>query len=110
MAPPNDLSIRRDGRHRRQGPATAEDLIRDAHRTLAQRGIVRSPAWVKRTVRAYGRRVSGVRQPFEAYLLERVDLNAVQRQVVAEDSRRESWRGTDPTALDAVANVTGDGF
>jgi hypothetical protein len=97
---------RRDAKRRRQGTVTPEVLNRDAHQLLAKCGIERSPSWVKRTVRDYARHVSGNGFPFGAYLLNRVEMNAVQRRVAMNDPELASMLCyADPTGETAVNRV-----
>lgn len=84
---------------------TTEDLARDAGLLLDACGVVRSRAWVSRTVRDY--RNSSIKgMPFGTFLLARVELNAVQRRMLAERADlRYLLTYQDPTGETAARNV-----
>ena len=84
------LSIRREDESRGRGSVTPEDLLRDAMRLLERCGIARSPKWVQRIVRDYTSSIAGTGFPFGAYLLNRVELNAEQRDRLAVLLRGEA--------------------
>ena len=86
--------------------ATPEVLTRDAHRLLAACGVERGANWVSRTVRDYLSSITGTGFPFGAYLLNRVELNAMQRRVALANSELACFLAyADPTGETAVRNV-----
>ncbi|MDI1289362.1 MAG: hypothetical protein PSX37_05340 [bacterium] len=101
-----DSSIRRDHERRDGGTVTPETLLRDASFILDRCGVVRSPSWVRRTVRDYCDRVAHTGFPFGRWLLTRVQLNAEQRRRAEQDPAvAKILSYADPTGETAVANV-----
>lgn len=98
-------SIRRFHERRDEQSVTPETLLRDASRLLEACGIVRSGAWMNRTVRDYmSARVEGL--PFGTFLAARVEMNAHQRRILAERADlRYLLTYADPTGETAVRNV-----
>lgn len=89
----------------RRQSKSRDSLIKDAHILLGACGVVRSPAWVARTVRNY--LASPITEmPFGIFLFARVELNAVQRRKVAERADlRYLLTYADPTGETAVRNL-----
>jgi hypothetical protein len=94
----------------RARPQTVETLIREAGRILANHSVSISRSKVSSLVRSYVRKAQPCGHSFAAFIAANVPMHAAQRRSVAEDLRWLTWSGFDPTAKDAVANVTGDGF
>lgn len=88
------------------GPTSAEALISHAHKLLANCGIAISPSKVSRMVRKYKHRVENNGFPFEAFLVNTVQLSAQQRrQMLANPDIASVISYSDPTGETAVNNV-----
>ena len=86
MSPPiASINIRRVDESRGGEALTPERLLRDAMPLLERCGIGRSPKWVQRVVRDYAASVASNGIPFGAYLLNRVEMNALQRRSAMND-------------------------
>ena len=103
MSPPGRTATPTTG-----GSTSAETLIKHAHRLLANCGIQMSPSKVSRLVRTFKHRVEGNGFPFEAFLVNSVELTAQQRrQALADPDIARVIAYADPTGETAVNNVLG---
>jgi len=95
------------GAARPAGDTSAEALIRDAQKVLTNCGVHLSPSKVSRIVRQFKRRVEGNGFPFEAFLLNSVQLTAEERRraLANPDLARVFPYHHDPTGEDAVNHV-----
>jgi hypothetical protein len=101
MAPPGLTATRTTG-----GDTSAETLIKHAHKLLCACGIQMSPSKVSRLVREYRHRVERNGFPFEAFLVNSVQLTAQQRrQPLANPDIARVIAYADPTGETAVNNV-----
>lgn len=106
MSPTANTSIRRTTSAETVSQPRPEAFARDAGRLLAACGVYRSRAWISRTVRDYMAGIAGAGFPFGAYLLNRVELNAMQRRVALANSELACFLAyADPTGETAVRNV-----
>jgi len=91
---------------RRITPTTPETLAREAYSVLAGCGIAASRSKVSRIVRDYMRHIAGNGYPFEAYLVNTLQLTAQRRAVLAS---HPDWARVisyaDVTGESAVRNV-----
>lgn len=88
------------------GSTSAEALVSHAHKLLANCGVSISPSKVSRMVREFKHRIEKNGFPFEAFLVNTVQLTAQQRQMMIADpeiARVISY--SDPTGESAVNNV-----
>lgn len=88
------------------GSTSAEALVSHAHKLLANCGVSISPSKVSRMVREFKHRIEKNGFPFEAFLVNTVQLTAQQRQMMLTDpeiARVISY--SDPTGESAVNNV-----
>lgn len=88
------------------GTTSAETLIRHAHKLLRNCGVQMSPSKVSRLVRDFKRRVEQNGFPFEAFLVNAVQVTAEQRRALLADpaiARVISY--ADPTGERAVSNA-----
>jgi hypothetical protein len=85
---------------------SAETLIKHAHKLLNDSGIPMSPSKVSRLVRTYQRRVEHNGFPFEAFLLNSVQLTAEQRlRALANPDIARVIAYADPTGELALNNI-----
>lgn len=99
-------SIRRNTSAEAVSQPRPEELAREAGRLLAACGVDRSRAWVSRIVRDYTSGAIGSQFPFGVYLMNRVQLNAEQRQVALSNPEIAYFLCyADPTGETAVRNV-----
>ncbi|MHC9292492.1 hypothetical protein ACRCUN_08475 [Mycobacterium sp. LTG2003] len=88
------------------GSTSAEALVTHAHKLLANCGVSISPSKVSRMVREYKRRVEKNGFPFEAFLVNTVQLTAEQRrQMLANPDIARVISYSDPTGETAANNV-----
>lgn len=88
------------------GSTSAENLNRHAHKLLTNCGVHMSPSKVSRLVRDFKRRVEQNGYPFEAFLVNSVQLSAEQRRkALANPDIARVIGYCDPTGETAVANV-----
>lgn len=88
------------------GSTSAENLVNHAHQLLANCGVEMSPSKVSRLVREYKRRVETNGFPFEAFLVNSVQLTAEQRRrALANPDIARAIGYADPTGEAAVNNV-----
>ena len=77
-------------------------LVREAGRLLDTCGVIRSRQWITRTVHAYLNALTQ-EKPFGLYLAARVELNNVQRRLLAErEDLRYLLTYSDPTGETAM--------
>lgn len=101
MSPPGLTATLASG-----GTTSAETLTRHAHRLLANCGMQMSPSKVSRLVRTFKQRVEGNGFPFEAFLVNSVQLTAeVRRRALADPDIARFIAYADPTGETAVGNV-----
>lgn len=92
--------------HMTGGTTSAETLMRHAQELLANCGIQMSPSKVSRLVRTFKHRVEGNGFPFEAFLVNSVQLTAEQRRkALANPNIARAISYADPTGETAVNNV-----
>jgi hypothetical protein len=93
---------------RRITQTTPETLAREAYSVLAGCGIAASRSKVSRIVRDYMRHAAGNGYPFEAYLVNALQLSAERRAAL---TNHPDWARVisypDETGEDAVRNVLG---
>jgi hypothetical protein len=88
------------------GTTSAETLIKHARKLLANCGIPMSQSKVSRLVRTFKHRVEANGYPFEAFLVNSVELTAQQRrQALANPEIARVIAYADPTGEAAVNNV-----
>jgi hypothetical protein len=88
------------------GATSAEELIRHAQKLLGNCGIEMSPSKVSRMVRTFKYRVERNGFPFEAFLVNSVELSAQQRrQALANPEIALVISYCDPTGETAVNRV-----
>lgn len=88
------------------GNTSAETLIKHAHKLLINCGITMSPSKVSRLVRDFKNRVESNGHPFEAFLVNSVQLTAEQRRkALANPDIARTIAYADPTGETAVHNV-----
>jgi hypothetical protein len=103
MSPPDLTATPTSGRT----TTSAETLIRHAHKLLNDSGIQMSASKVNRLVRTFKRRVEANGFPFEAFLINSVQLTAEQRRQALAGPGRRRVKGipADPTGELAVDNL-----
>lgn len=82
------------------GDTSAETLINHAQRLLANCGIPMSSSKVSRLVRQFKRRVEGNGFPFEAFLINSIQLTS--------DQRRKALQHPDIARVISYSDVTGE--
>ncbi len=88
------------------GTTSTETLIKHAHKLLTNCGIPMSPSKVSRLVRDFKHRVEHNGFPFEAFLVNSVQLTAEQRQrALANPDIARVISYADPTGETAVNYV-----
>lgn len=88
------------------GGTSTETLIKHAQTLLANTGIAMSPSKVSRLVREYRHRVERNGFPFEAFLVNSVQLTADQRsRALSNPDTARFITYMDPTGETAVNNV-----
>jgi hypothetical protein len=102
MSPPGLMATREPS----GGSTSAETLVEHAHKLLCNCGIQMSPSKVSRLVREYRHRVERNGFPFEAFLVNSVQLTAQQRrQALANPDIARAISYADPTGETAINNV-----
>jgi hypothetical protein len=100
-APPGRTTLSAAG-----GDTSTETLIRHAHKLLNNCGVPMSPSKVTRLVREFKRRVEHNGFPFEAFLVNSVQLTAEQRRrALADPDIAKVVSFPDPVGEEAVHNV-----
>lgn len=88
------------------GTTSTETLIKDAHKLLTNCGIPMSPSKVSRLVRDFKQRVESNGYPFEAFLVNSVQLTADERRrALANPDIARAISYADPTGETAVSHV-----
>ncbi|MCV7176766.1 hypothetical protein [Mycolicibacterium sphagni] len=88
------------------GSTSTETLIKHAHKLLTNCGICMSPAKVSRLVREFKHRVERNGFPFEAFLVNSVDMTNQQRlNALADPEIARVISYLDPTGELAVMKV-----
>jgi hypothetical protein len=101
MSPPGFTATQATG-----GTTSAETLIKHAQKLLANCGIQMSASKISRLVRTFQHRVERNGFPFEAFLINSVQLTAEQRrQALANPDIAPVIAYADPTGEAAVNNV-----
>jgi len=90
------------------GSPSPGEMVNHAHKLLANCGVSMSPSKVSRLVREFKHRVEQNGFPFEAFLVNTVQLTADQRRrLAANPDIAKAISYADPTGETAVNNVVG---